>query len=234
VHALPLRVRNAPVTSETIILVFGRPNDPCTTDLWLMPLENMHLTVLEVIHSVTDAKVKSIIAEIGPDTIAAITDYAYSHRTRLIKPIISYDAAAVALSFLPAAGEGLPVTASSSSERTKCDDTYTYHHLRRDVYDLAKKTGIDIGSRYVVPTSHITLGRFISQKDHDSPEKMKAFIKTIEEINEWLEKEYWVEDGDTNRDGIEWIVGHEKGMLLREGMVWYGGGQDVRLGKGFE
>lgn len=199
-----------------------------------MPLENMHLTVLEVIHSVADAKVKSLIAEIGPDTIAAITDYGYSHRTRLIKPILSYDAAAVALSFLPAAGEGLPGTASSSSERTKVDDTYTYHHLRRDVYDLTRKTGVDIGSRYVVPTAHITLGRFISQNDHDSPEKMEKFIKVIEELNEWLEKEYWVEDGDSNKDDKEWVVGHEKGLLLREGKVWYGGGQDVRLGTGFQ
>lgn len=199
-----------------------------------MPLENMHLTVLEIIHSVTDTKVQSVIAEIGPEAIASVTDYAYTHRTRLIRPMLSYDAAALALSFVPAAGEGLPVTEADSSVRTKADDDFTYHHLRRDIFALVKKTGIDIASRYVVPTSHITLGRFLSQSDHDTPAKMEAFIKMIEEINEWLEKKFWPKDGERRREDLEWVVGHEKGLVCRQGRLWYGDGQDVRLGKGFE
>lgn len=198
-----------------------------------MPLDNMHLTALEIIHSVTDTEIQSVIAKIGPATIAAMTDYTYSHRARLIKPMLSYDAAAVALSFLPAAGEGLPISTSRTSERTKADDNFTYHHLRRDLYNMAKKTGVNIGSRYVVPSSHITVGRFLMQKDHDSPEKMDSFIKSIEEINEWLEKEYWPKDGDAGRDDAEWIIGQEKGLDCREGTLWYGGGRTVSLGKGF-
>ena len=199
-----------------------------------MPVENMHLTALEVIHSVTNAEVQSLIDRIGPATIAAMTDYTHSHRTRLIKPMLSYDAAAIALSFLPAAGESLPDSASDSAERTKDDDNFTYHHLRRDLYNIARTTGVNIGSRYVVPSSHITIGRFLCQEDHDSPEKMKLFIKSIEEINEWLEKEYWPKDGDARSEDAEWIVGQEKGIDCREGTLWYGGGRTVRLGKGFE
>ena len=198
-----------------------------------MPLEDMHITILEIVHSVTESKVKALLAKVGQETIASMTDYTYYHRARLIKPMLSYDAAAVALSFLPAAGEGLPVTASSSSERAKGDDSFTYHHLRRDLYNIAKKTGVHIASRYVVPTTHITLGRFLSQKDHDSPEKMEAFIKSIDKINEWLEEEYWPKDGDGRREDAEWIVGHEKGLVFREGKVWYGAGSSVREGKGF-
>lgn len=198
-----------------------------------MPLENMHLTALEVIHSVTDAETKSVVATIGEAAAAVITDYTHSHRARLIKPMLSYDAAAIALSFVPAAGEGLPVSSTSSSERTKEDDQFTYHHLRRDMFNMVKKTGVSIGSRYVVPTSHITIGRFLTQEDHDSSEKMSLFVKAIEEINEWLEKEYWPKDGDARSEEAEWIVGQEKGLDFRTGRLWYGDGVTERLGKGF-
>jgi hypothetical protein len=198
-----------------------------------MRLENMHLTALEIIHSVTDPEVQSIIAKLGPATIATLTDYTYSHRARLIKPMLSYDAAAIALSFVPAAGEGLPLATVDSLERSKEDDNFTYHHLRRDLFNVAKKTGVTINSRYVVPTSHITIGRFLCQNDHDSPEKMELFIKKIEKINEWLETEYWPKDGEARKEESEWIVGHEKGLNFREGRLWYGGGNTVRLGKEF-
>jgi hypothetical protein len=198
-----------------------------------MPLGNMHLTVLEIIHSVTNPEVHSIIATIGPATIAAVADYTYSHRARLIKPMLSYDAAAIALSFVPAAGEGLPLSSSSSSERSMADESFTYHHLRRDLFSIVKKTGVSIESRYVVPTSHITIGRFLSQDDHDSPDKMEMFITKIEEINQWLEREYWPKDGGVRKEEWEWIVGHEKGLDVREGRLWYGDGNTVRVGKGF-
>jgi len=45
-----------------------------------------------------------------------MTDYTLTHRARLIKPMLSYDGAALALSFLPAAGEGLSTTSKSPSE----------------------------------------------------------------------------------------------------------------------
>lgn len=198
-----------------------------------MPLGNMHLTVLEIIHSVTNLEVHSIIATIGPETVATVADYTYSHRARLIKPMLSYDAAAVALSFVPAAGEGLHLSSSSSSERSMADERFTYHHLRRELFNIVKKTGVSIESRYVVPTSHITIGRFLSQDDHDSPEKMERFVTKIEEINQWLESEYWPKDGGMRKEDAEWMVGHEKGLDFREGRLWYGDGNTVRIGRGF-
>jgi hypothetical protein len=193
----------------------------------------MHLTALEITHSLTDPEIHAIISRMGPASIATMTDYTFSHRARLIKPMLSYDGSALALSFLPAAGEGLPLSASSSSERSQEDDRFTYHHLRRDLFNIAKATGVSIDSRYVVPSSHITLGRFLTQDDHDSPEKMERFIKKIEEINAWLEEEYWPKDGGERREDGEWIVGQGKGLDFREGTLWYGGGNTVRIGKGF-
>jgi hypothetical protein len=192
-----------------------------------MPIERMHITVLEITHSLTDPEIKTFVKVLEPQA-AEITDYTYTHRARLIKPTLSYDGAALALSFLPAAGEDLP-----SSGRTKEDDNFTYHHLRRDLFNIASTTGIAIDSRYIVPSSHVTLGRFLVQSDHDTPEKMEKFIGLIEEINGWLEETFWPKEGKGRNLNGEWIVGQEKGLDFREGVLWYGGGNTVRLGKGF-
>jgi hypothetical protein len=193
-----------------------------------MPVERMHLTALEITHSLADTEIHAIIDALGPKAIAEMTDHTYSHRARLIKPALSFDGAAVALSFLPAAGEGLP-----SLGRSKEVDEFTYHHLRRDLFNIAKATGVSIDSRYVVPSCHITIGRFLVQGDHDTPGKMSQFLDLIEGINRWLEDEFYPKEGVERNEKAEWIVGQEKGLDFRKGKLWYGGGSTVRLGKGF-
>jgi vesicle-fusing ATPase len=198
-----------------------------------MPRENLHITVLEVTHSKTASGIKDIVDPIR-DSIPAITDYTLNHRTRLIKPLIGFDASALALSFVPAAGESL------HGDRKAEDDKYTYHHLRRDVFGLLRNAGAQVESRYVVPSSHLTIGRFITTKDftneegvHD-PAKMKLFLNKIEEINGWLEKEYWPEHNSGKiPDGGEFNVGEETGMHCRMGTLWYGGGDDIHRGEGY-
>jgi hypothetical protein len=198
-----------------------------------MPLQNLHLTALELTHSLTQPEIDAIIIHLGNSTAETMTDYTFSHRARLIKPMISYDGAALALSFLPAAGELLPCEKSESEVRTQEDDSFTYHHLRRDLFNIASKTGVSVDSRYVVPSSHITIGRFLTQDDHDTPEKMVNWIKKIEQLNAWLEEEYWPKENGKRREDGEWIVGQERGLDFREGTLWYGGGNTVRIGKGF-
>jgi vesicle-fusing ATPase len=201
-------------------------------DLWLMPRDNLHITVLEVTHSKTVPEIRTIIDSIR-DKVPAIDDFPYDHRCRLIKPLIGFDASALALSFVPAAGEGLHPT------RNLEDDRYTYHHLRRDIFDLLRDAGVQVDSRYVVPSSHLTIGRFINTKDfagrdksHDAT-KMKAFVDKIEEINGWLEKEFWpAHSSDSIPDGGEYSVGAETGLHCRMGTLWYGGGE-VHRGKGY-
>jgi vesicle-fusing ATPase len=198
-----------------------------------MPRDNLHITVLEVTHSKTAPEIESIVDSIR-DKAPAITDYTYDHRSRLVKPLIGFDASALALSFVPAASEGL------HSGRKPEDDKYTYHHLRRDIFRLLSDAGVQVDSRYVVPSSHLTIGRFITTKDfagedgsHDAS-KMKAFVDKIEEINSWLENEYWPEhNNDAISEGGEFNVGEETGLHCRMGTLWYGGGEEVYHGKGY-
>ncbi|KAI9846133.1 MAG: hypothetical protein M1838_001392 [Thelocarpon superellum] len=205
-------------------------------NLWLMPLNHLHMTTLEVTHSRTAAEIAALIKTMEPH-IPQITDYTQAHRARLIKPMLSYDAAAVALSFEPAAGEGL------ARGRTAADDEFTYHHLRRDLFTQCQQAGVKIDSRYTVPSAHLTIGRFVTADDHSrrddgsnqhipDREKMQQWIAAIENINRWLQEQYWPHAQEMNH-GAEWIVGEEKGLDCRHGTLWYGDGTTFRLGGGF-
>lgn len=195
------------------------------------------MTAMEVIHSLTAPEIEHLVSVLRP-ACEAIADFPMTHRARLIKPMLSYDAAAVALSFAPAAGESL------GPGRRKVDDDYTYHHFRRDLYGLIQDGGVKIASRYVVPSAHLTIARFNSPNPFgDEPadaqvgkdmKKRKHWIKEIEMINNWLESEYWPDEGDEPiSPGGEWVVGEERGLDFRKGRLWYGGGETVYLGKGF-
>ncbi len=194
------------------------------------------MTVLEVDHSRSANEIAKLLDIVRPK-VPEITDYTYNHRSRLVKPIVSYDGAALALSFVPAAGEG--------SKEASGNDDYTYHHLRRDIYGFASSTGVTVASRYVLPSSHLTIARFTVAEDFHTPsedvkdgrydpEKMRGWIESIEETNRWLQAEFWNEwDESPESKPLEWRVGEEKGLDCRYGTVWYGGGHTLRLGKGF-
>ncbi|KAI4269848.1 MAG: hypothetical protein L6R38_007314 [Xanthoria sp. 2 TBL-2021] len=192
------------------------------------------MTALEIDFSRTAGEIEEIVNTMS-GKIPEITDYPFNHRARLIKPILSYDTAAIALSFVPAAGESPP------DERQKAADTYTYHHLRRDLYTLSKSMGVEVASRYVVPSAHLTIARFVTQNDISiseedetpDPLKVQKLLDGIEMINAELQDRYWPKDDQQIKAGGEWIVGQEKGLECRKGTLWYGGGETVRLGKGF-
>jgi hypothetical protein len=190
--------------------------------LWLMPKDNLHMTVLEVAHSLPEKEIEDITS----DLMEVITNMTtIKDRARLIKPMISHDRSAIAMSFLPAAGEGLPSVEEPGREPLA--DNFTYHHLRRDVYAWSMQTSVKIQSRYIVPSAHATVGRFLTQNDHDTPEKMKGWVKAINDINEWLQEEYWPKEGKGIKEGGEWVVGREGGLICRNGALWYGGGKTV-------
>ncbi|KAI4129810.1 MAG: hypothetical protein LQ338_002061 [Usnochroma carphineum] len=192
------------------------------------------MTTLEITFSLTPPEIDDIVCKLSTK-IPEISDYTYHHRVRLIKPKLSYDTSAIALSFEPAAGESPPEGRSPEA------DAYTYHHLRRDLYDMSRSTGVEVASRYVVPSAHLTIARFVTkadtsvEHDHDQPDpvKVRKLLGQIEKINSELYHRYWPKEGSSISEGGQWIVGQEKGLDCRKGILWYGGGETVRLGKGF-
>ncbi|KAI0514543.1 RNA ligase/cyclic nucleotide phosphodiesterase [Xylaria bambusicola] len=202
-------------------------------DIWLMPQHRMHITTLELAFCRTPQEIEEIKETLKP-MIPTIANYTYQHRARLVKPMISYDLSAFAVSFLPASGEPEVSPAPQLPDNAVVldkGDSYSYHHLRRDMWDQAKAAGVTIDSRYIVPSAHITLGRYLSHKDHATPEQRKKWVEAIDEINEWLEREVW-EKSDSEVIG-EWVIGQERGLDVRVGTLWYGGGRTVLLGEGF-
>ncbi|KAK5940879.1 hypothetical protein PMZ80_007296 [Knufia obscura] len=171
-------------------------------DLWLMPIDNLHMTAMEVTHSLTPSQIDALVDTLTPAsrTIADLPSQPGS-QARLIKPMLSFDAAALALSFVPAAGEAITIS-STHPPRTATDDTFTYHHLRRTLHNLISSTGVPVASRYVVPSAHLTIARFNSPNPFDASnpldleagrdmQKRKKLMHEIETINDWLESEFW-------------------------------------------
>ncbi|KAF3923288.1 hypothetical protein ABW21_db0202247 [Orbilia brochopaga] len=156
----PLRVRNFIATVQAKLKAVA-PN------LWLMPPPNLHTTVLEITHSRTPEYIHNLVQTMQP-ALPSIVNHTYSHRAKLVKPMLSFDGSACAISFIPAAPPSS--TATSNGENSHSKDThdynYTYHHLRRDLYDLSKASGVEIDSRYTVPSAHITIARFVTTEDH--------------------------------------------------------------------
>jgi len=237
-----------------------------------MPLERLHMTTLEVFDSRDAEAVAVMHSHIAP-FIPTATDFPYTmwhetqeptrhsistgtaseldasqtstletiralpplsqsrKRARLVKPMLSYDATAVALTFLPAATEDA--------------DAYTYHHLRRDMWELLSTTSttnttasaagkdilgaVEVKSRYVVPSAHLTIARNINRWDvkdgeshHEEVDtgKIARFVAALDEINEWLAQ-----------NPIAWVIGEEQGLECHTGTSWFGGGECMRLGR---
>ena len=201
-----------------------------------MPPHRMHLTTLEISHSKTPSQISDLVSPLRPHA-AKLADYTLTHRTRLVNPLVTYDSFGVALSFLPAAGEPVLSPASSTAGSRVNDqevvggDGYTYHHLRHELSSALADAGVSVEARYQVPSAHITLARYLSCQDHETPAQRESWVHAIQNLNSWLEQQTW---GVTNGDFIgEWIVGQERGLDLRCGTVWYGGGRSIITGEGF-
>ncbi|KAJ5489611.1 RNA ligase/cyclic nucleotide phosphodiesterase [Penicillium diatomitis] len=207
--------------------------------LWLMPQPNLHTTVLEVAHSLTEPEIARLVQTLKSSekvTQQTISDYPLTHQSRLLRPMVSFDASALALSFAPAAEENQTQSHGESSAEP-LDPRYTYHHLRRDVFDLVRQTGLPVASRYIAPSAHVTIARFINQEGFEvqgqdgakkvDSERVQMLMERIESVNATLRSKYWPrEDGSCAREG-EWIVGQEGGLVVRRGRLWYGDGEDV-------
>lgn len=193
------------------------------------------MTTLEIRSSLTGPEIDEITSSLEmTGSVAELANYTLTHRARLVKPVISYDTSAIALSFVPAAGE------EDNSVYSGKDDQFTYHHLRSDLYNIVTQSGCPIAARYTVPSAHITIARFIAPSgakkgEPDPPKefekKASNLIAKIEDLNHELRSNVWWRLGDPSQG--EWVIGHEKGLELMKGRTWYGVGDSIVLGEGF-
>jgi hypothetical protein len=206
------------------------------------------MTALEIAHSRTPAEIDTLVSQLRP-VLSELVNYtgAPAHRARLIMPKLSFDTGAIALTFLPAAGEGLDEGKDTSHRaRTLADDVHTYHHFRAALFALVHDAGVSISSRYAVPSAHLTIARFVHASDFlnstGSGEdrlvvdagKASQFVETVRAVNAWLEAEFWPKDDGSIPQMGEWVVGEERGLESRRGAVWYGsGGELLMQGEGF-
>ncbi|GLI80289.1 hypothetical protein PoHVEF18_008642 [Penicillium ochrochloron] len=193
------------------------------------------MTTLEMLPARTLAEVnefESFLRRIRP--LQDIVNYTLTHRARLVRPIVSYDASALALSFVPA------VEDRDHGVDGKSNDSYSYQHLRSDLYDIVTEAGCQLEARYTVPSAHVTIARFVrpvgwsKKKIEESSifhKRARELVTTIEDINQELRSDHWKRFGDPSRG--EWVVGQEKGLELMKGRSWYGKGESVIVGKGF-
>ncbi|KAJ5617411.1 Ribosomal protein L44e [Penicillium hordei] len=187
--------------------------------LWLVPPHHLHMTTLEIRSSLTGPEIDEITSSLEmTGSVAELANYTLTHRARLVKPVISYDTSAIALSFVPAAGE------EGCSVYSGKDDQFTYHHLRSDLYNIVTQSGCPIAARYTVPSAHITIARFIAfsgtkEGESDSPKEFEkkalGLIDKIEDLNHELRSNVWWRLGDPSQG--QWVIGHEKGLELMKG-----------------
>lgn len=194
-----------------------------------MPPENLHMTTLEMMSARTAPEVDEVVTFLQEEApLQELVNYTLTHRAPLGHPIVSYDASALALSFVPIA---------SRAEVEEGDGNYSYHHLRSDLYDLVTRSGCQIRARYTVPSAHLTIARFVMPVGSTEVEELEVtyemavkLVEKIEDINQELRSDHWKKFGSPSRG--EWTVGQERGLELNKGVAWYGTGDAVLIGEG--
>ncbi|EFR01092.1 hypothetical protein MGYG_04096 [Nannizzia gypsea CBS 118893] len=188
----------------------NRLKDIAGADMWFPKSSRLHLSVVEISHRHPMAHLRSVFNQIGRPLVQGMLDLPATHAAsqskvaRLGRPMLLFDAVGVAIAFVPVG-----------------TDPYTYHHLRRDLHNLAISSGVKTDTCYTACMGHITLGRFVSTKHFDSEDegtaqqRLQVWADTIQGINEELSQRYQAEDW-------EWAVGEEKGLELQMGMLKFG------------
>ena len=130
--------------------------------LWLMPVGDLHLSVLEVAHHQTPEAVEELVKRLEP-ALPGVLAFARGQgwgqerprpRVRLFRPRLACDPVSIVLKFLPA-------TSDDGYDGDEQERGYTYHHLRRDLYARVSALGVRMEPRYVVPSAHLTVARFV-------------------------------------------------------------------------
>lgn len=190
-------------------------------DLYLIPAEDLHLSVVELSHRHTVDYLYSVKDFLGEERLKRLLNLPAraGHHPNLGKPMLLFDHVGIAVNFLPLVEEAAD---------------YTYHHLRTDLHSALLETGLSVDTCYTAPNAHITVGRFKSNSllepivsGLDGSESVKEFrsrnletlVRGIEQINKRLE-ESWMEDPE-KEPGHKWTV-TAQGLEAQLGYIKFG------------
>ncbi|PYH85476.1 60S ribosomal protein L44 [Aspergillus uvarum CBS 121591] len=215
-HSLTILAR-PPQHIRDLVAEIQREIGDVAPSLWFTPPNYLHMTTLEIASCRTEPEIDDLVTRLQRSgIIPQLTDCTFHHRPRLFKPVISYDATAMALSFVPEASGDM---IGHFHEKEYQNEQYTYHHLRRDVSAQIAAIGLPMKPRYIAPSAHITIARFITREGFllerpgpDGVEKVDTnqvalLIRKTESINERLRAEYWPrERGEPIPRKGEWVV----------------------------
>lgn len=183
--------------------------------LWLMPRTCLHLSALEISHSVPLDTVMANMELLRPHINKFLDPI--GNAPVLMRPLICFDSSALALTFVPLNQATKKQPGSYGVHADEQDAQYSYTHYRASLYETATKVaGVDVKSRYQVPSAHVTIARFIQEL---SPDAVGSLLDEIEAINAWLEAEY------SDPSTFAWRIGKGRATECRYGRIWYGGGE---------
>lgn len=128
---------------------------------------------------------------------------------RLIRPALTFDAAGLAVTFVP----------DYNRSGNTSDQPMTYHHLRNELHKLALSSNIHIDTCYAAATAHIAIARFVKEpfglaSPKDSTAKGAKILKLVEKINDELERTVWPD--------LFWNLAEEQGLELQMGYLKFG------------
>ena len=181
--------------------------------LFAVPETHRHLSVIEFSHRHQQTVLEDFKVQLTASIVDSMLDLpaVVARKTSpisLIRPSVAFDAAGVALCFVPA-------VVNSPAK--------TYHDLRNELQKLALSRPIQIDTCYTAATAHIAIARFIkepfvsdeSRKDGRSgAQKARMFLKILDEINADLRAQYW--------ENLDWDLIEEHGLELQMGYLKFG------------
>lgn len=177
---------------------------------WMAPPSFLHMTVVEWVSAEIGnaAQVRHVVDTLqgkGAEALDALTGL-YAHTVCLVEPTVSFDAAAIAISFLPA----------SSDAPEGAHDYAMYRTAKiKQVQDIAAKYGLPAPKpRYLLPSAHITVARVCRPLHENS--SIPFLVEGLDRITRsWHER---------HGSSLRWPI-HACQLEVMHGQVWYGGGQ---------
>ncbi|PVH94310.1 hypothetical protein DM02DRAFT_721358 [Periconia macrospinosa] len=215
VNCLVIWARPPPVVISLIQDLQQRIASLIGPDLHLIPLKDLHLSVIELSHRHSVSYLRSVADDIGTFRIQKMLDIVLKlpQKPRLVSPQLSFDKMGIALNFLPLDS-----------------DQYTYHHLRSDMHSIALESGVSIDMCYTAPSAHVALGRFIGNSFFQVEGSAQKFASYVQKINEELGKRFEPNQGGSH---LEWAMASDLSLELQLGYLKFGRerGEADMLGK---